>query len=195
MTTKESDADPHLAMLCLRTTPIDHNLPSPAELLSSRVYQSNLPAITKPSLAPLADGDVDVKLQSKQDQQKSYYDKTSKPLPPLYPQDPVRVFDHPSKTWKPGIVRDASRSPLSFVVDVTDGTSLLRNRRHMRSTGETNILPDNGHPPTVDIEVSSPADNISPPVNSPPKSYHRSLRNHLPLHFVHPAGDPNPRRN
>ena len=68
---KESGADPHLAMLCLRTTPIDHGLPSPAELLNSRVYQSNLPAITKPSLAPIADGDVNVKLQSKQDQQKS----------------------------------------------------------------------------------------------------------------------------
>lgn len=167
---KESGADPHLAMLCLRTTPIDHGLPSPAELLNSRVYQSNLPAITKPSLAPIADGDVNVKLQSKQDQQKSYYDKTSKPLPPLYPQDPVRVFDHRSKTWKPGIVRDGSRSPRSFMVDMTDGTTLLRNRRHMRSTGETNILPDNGQSPTVNVESSSPVDNASPPVSSPPQS-------------------------
>ena len=30
---KESGADPHLAMLYLRTTPTDHHLPSPAELL------------------------------------------------------------------------------------------------------------------------------------------------------------------
>ena len=167
---KESRADPHLAMLGLRTTPIDHGLPSPAELLNSRVYQSNLPAITKPSLAPIADGDVNFKLQSKQDQQKSYYDKTSKPLPPLYPQDPVLVFDHRSKTWKPGIVRDGSRLPRSFMVDMTDGTTLLRNRRHMRSTGETNILPDNGQSPTVNVESSSPVDNASPPVSSPPQS-------------------------
>ena len=42
---KESDADPHLAMLCLRSTPLYHNIPTPAELLNSRVYQTNLSAI------------------------------------------------------------------------------------------------------------------------------------------------------
>ena len=42
----ESVADPHLAMLRLRTTPVDHFIPSPAELLNSRVYQSNLPTIS-----------------------------------------------------------------------------------------------------------------------------------------------------
>ena len=46
---KESGADPYLAMLCLRTTPLDHHLPSPAELLNSRVYQTNLPSFL-PSL-------------------------------------------------------------------------------------------------------------------------------------------------
>ena len=29
---KESGSDPHLAMLCLRSTPLDHNIPSPADL-------------------------------------------------------------------------------------------------------------------------------------------------------------------
>ena len=29
---KQAGRDPNLAMLCLRTTPINHNLPSPAEL-------------------------------------------------------------------------------------------------------------------------------------------------------------------
>ena len=46
---KENSGDPHLAMLCLRTTPIDHNLPSPCELLNGRRYKSNLPAITSRS--------------------------------------------------------------------------------------------------------------------------------------------------
>ena len=66
--------------------------------------------------------------------------------------------------------RDGSRSPRSLMVDMTDGTTLLRNRRHMRSTGETNILPYNGQPPTVNVESSSPVDNTSPPVSSPPQS-------------------------
>ena len=43
---KESGGYPHLAMSCLRTTPIDHNLPSPCELLNGRRYISNLPAIS-----------------------------------------------------------------------------------------------------------------------------------------------------
>ena len=48
---KESGQDPHLAMLCLRSTPISHDLPSPAELLDGRVYQTNLPAVSKPSFS------------------------------------------------------------------------------------------------------------------------------------------------
>ena len=35
---KEGGVDPHLAMLCLRTTPIHHKLPSPCELLNGRRY-------------------------------------------------------------------------------------------------------------------------------------------------------------
>ena len=38
---KESGQDPHLAMLCLRGTPLGHDLPSLAELLNGRVYQTN----------------------------------------------------------------------------------------------------------------------------------------------------------
>ena len=45
---KESGSDPHLAILCLRTTPVDHHLPSPAELLNNRMYQSNLPGVSRP---------------------------------------------------------------------------------------------------------------------------------------------------
>lgn len=71
---KESGADPHLAMLCLRSTPLDHNIESPAELLNSRVYQTNLPSMSKPSLSLSADGEINIKLQARQNQQKSQYD-------------------------------------------------------------------------------------------------------------------------
>ena len=53
---KEGGGDTHLAMLCLRATPIDHNLPSPCELLNGRRYKSNLPAISSRS-----DGNVKFK--------------------------------------------------------------------------------------------------------------------------------------
>ena len=57
---KESGQDPHLAMLCLCSTPLSHDLPSPTELLNGRVYQTNLPAVSKLSVS--ADGDINVKL-------------------------------------------------------------------------------------------------------------------------------------
>lgn len=40
----ESASDPHMAMICYRATPIDHNLPSPGEILNSRKYKTNLPS-------------------------------------------------------------------------------------------------------------------------------------------------------
>ena len=40
----EGRRNPHLAMFCLGTAPIDHNLPSPCERLNGRRYKANLPA-------------------------------------------------------------------------------------------------------------------------------------------------------
>lgn len=59
---KESGADPHLAMLRLRSTPLDQNIASLAELLNSRLYQANLPSTSKPGLSLSADGDVNINL-------------------------------------------------------------------------------------------------------------------------------------
>ncbi|KAK3752542.1 hypothetical protein QZH41_016321, partial [Actinostola sp. cb2023] len=133
---KESGADPHRAMLCLRTTPLDHKLPSPAELLNSRVYQSNLPAVSKSALFNTQDHDANIKLQTRQDRQKEYYDKTSKALPPVYPHDSVRVFNPRNLKWESGIVQASTQTPRSYTVNMSDGSTLTRNRRHMRPTGE-----------------------------------------------------------
>ena len=42
---RETCSDPHLAMLRLRTTQVDHNLPYPSEQLNGRQYKSNLPTV------------------------------------------------------------------------------------------------------------------------------------------------------
>ena len=62
---KESGWEPHLVMLCLRNTLLSHDLPSPGELLNGLVYQTNLPAVSKPSSS--SSGGVNVKLQLRQD--------------------------------------------------------------------------------------------------------------------------------
>lgn len=48
---KATNTDPLMALLCLRATPIDNKLPSPAELLLGRPIQDNLPRKTPTSIA------------------------------------------------------------------------------------------------------------------------------------------------
>ena len=43
----EGGEDPHLAILTYITTPLNHSLPSPAELLNSRKYRCILPVQIK----------------------------------------------------------------------------------------------------------------------------------------------------
>jgi len=121
---KESGADPHLAMLCLRSTPLDHSIALPAELLNSRVYQANLPSVSKPGLSLSADGDVNTKLQAQQDQHKSQYDGSSKPLPAIHPDDPVHVLSPHNHKWEPGIVKCSTQAPRSYMVTIANGSTL-----------------------------------------------------------------------
>ena len=95
---KESGQDPHLAMLCVRSTPLSHDLPSPAKLLNGRMYQTNLPGVSKPSSS--SNGDVNAKLQLRQDKQKAQYDKTAKqPIQPLFAEDCVRIHNPANNRW------------------------------------------------------------------------------------------------
>ena len=94
---KEGGGDPHLAMLCLRTTPIDHNLPSPCELLNGRRYKSNLLAISSRS-----DGNVNAFLQQRHGVYKSHHDRTAKELAPISLQQTVRVLNPIRKKVGPG---------------------------------------------------------------------------------------------
>ena len=48
---KGSNADPNIALLCLRATPVHNKLPSPAELLLGRPVQDDLPRKIKRDLA------------------------------------------------------------------------------------------------------------------------------------------------
>ena len=57
---KESGQDPNMAKPCLRSTPLSHDLPSSAELLNGQVYQTNLPAVSKPSIS--GNGDINAYL-------------------------------------------------------------------------------------------------------------------------------------
>ena len=118
-------------MLCLRTTPIDHNLPSPCELLKGRRYKSNLPAISSWS-----NGNVTAFLQRRQDKYKSYHDRTAKELAPLSPQQTVRVLNPIRKTWDMAKVTNKASTSRSYNILTARGTAYRRNRQHLRDTQE-----------------------------------------------------------
>ena len=102
-------------MLCLRSTLLSHDLPSPTELLNGRVYQTNLPAVSKPSSS--SNEDVNVKLQIRQYKQNAQYDKTAEQLlQPLFPEDHVRIHNPANNRWEPGAVHRVADAPRSYLV-------------------------------------------------------------------------------
>ena len=145
---KEGGGDTHLAMVCLRTTPIDHNLPSPCELLNGRRYKSNLPAISSRS-----DGNVNAFLQQRQDAYKSYHDRTAKELAPLSPQQTVRVLNPiRGKTWDLAKVTNKASTPTSYSIPTAQGTAYRRNRQQLRDTQEEWKEPSSNEDINDDLE-------------------------------------------
>ena len=158
---KESGQDPHLATFCLRSTPLSHDLPSPPELLNGQVYQINLPGISKPQFS--SNGDINAKLQVRQDKQKEQYDKTAKQPPcPLFPEDHVHILDPPSGTWKPGVVQCVADAPRSYLIATEKGEVLQRNRRHLCKTGESFQCSKNEVPEDIPIANPIPVAVVQP---------------------------------
>ena len=129
---RESQMDPDMAMLCLRTTPIDHSLPSPSELLCAWKLKANLPVNIR---NPLNSRDeIQSRLQERQDVQKSYHDRHAHDLPPLMIGQPIRMQDHTSGRWNQAIVNARCYEPCSYMVEAQNGHILRRNRRQIQET-------------------------------------------------------------
>lgn len=130
---KKSGADPHLTMLCLRTTPVDHHLPSPAELLNSREYQSNLPTMTKPVLFTENTGML--MWSCKQD--RIYRSFTTTDRQRNYQNCTLATMYVCSIPWiENGNVVWLKKTPKSYVVDIEGGNALIWNHRHIRQSIE-----------------------------------------------------------
>jgi len=85
---KRSNSDPNIALLCLRATPIDSKLLSPAELLLGRQVQDNLP---RKILNDHTHDNVISRLQERQVPQKYYHDQHTAALPSLVPGQQVTI--------------------------------------------------------------------------------------------------------
>ena len=116
---KKSDAvgqDWYLALPSYRTTPIDSNLPSPAELLNQRDYRTQLPCSGRLQRSQTMEYNQK-QLQHRQDVQKRQYDgKSPRELQKLVPGQEVSVFQLRTKTWVPVEVKEDTTQPRSYVV-------------------------------------------------------------------------------
>ena len=143
---EESGADPYIALLQYRTSPISGLSYSPAQLLFGRALRTKLPAVAanlEPSwISPRPE------LVLRQQHQKELYDQHARELPELQPGDIVRVRHN--EQWVPGVVQSKHSAPRSYVVGTSAGSVLRRNRRDLLKTREDTVTPS----PYVEDDVS-----------------------------------------
>jgi transposase InsO family protein len=135
---RDAKTDPYMSLLCLNTTPISNNIPSPSELLTGRRFKSNLPGKQGEM-----NHDVITALQDRQNVQKQYYDRSTRDLKPLLSEQPIRMYDNNSKTWQPAVLVQPDHNPRSYTVQTPDGATYRRNRRHLRPVNEHKSDPPN----------------------------------------------------
>ena len=149
--------DMDLAMLILRSTPIDHHLPSPAEMLNARKMRANLP-VKIPNVHP-EKSVISDRLFERQLQQKEYHDqRANTQLAPLARGQPVRIQHHVTGKWNPATIETVRPEPRSYDVRTASGGVLRRNRVQIRRSHETSpidadpVLPPGDMPSTATVE-------------------------------------------
>ncbi|XP_065192543.1 uncharacterized protein K02A2.6-like [Sycon ciliatum] len=172
------------ALLAYRSTPLANGY-SPSQLLFGRQIRSRLPgplpAPAWPDLTALADKEA-----SSRSRQADRYNQRHRArlLPVLAPGAPVYVPDMD----KTGHVQNRL-SERSYTIDLTPGSSVRRNRRHMRalpstpsasakrpvpSSSSSSIEPmyevDYGVPAPVRVALQPPANSTLPPLLPVPQS-------------------------
>ena len=130
-----SSRDINMTLLCLRSTPIDHIIPSPGELLFNRKLVSNLP--TKCTNQNFRKGEIQDCLLQRQLTQKRQYGEHAKDLPNLIAGQWVQVQDQDTRRWSPAIIRQACAEPRSYIIETPTGQVLRRNRRHLKEDAYT----------------------------------------------------------
>ena len=122
----QDGSDPFLALLQLRTTPIDSRTPSPSELLQNRKLCTTLLVNIRP---PPNNEAIRASLQSMQ--RFSHHDAHAKEMIDLIPRQPVWVQDPHTRTWYDGVTMCNAETPRSYIVQTKSGI-VRRNRIHLK---------------------------------------------------------------
>ena len=157
----ESKQDAFLALLGFRNSPISGMEVSLAELRMGRKLRTRLPtfkSLLEPKIRPMSQ--VRKKLLLRQQRQKAYYDRGTRPRPPLREGESVRMQQ--DREWTPAVVVKQHKAPCSYIVATPDGTQVRRNRVHLQTTKEQ---PPPAMGPTWELTNDEPSPLILPPAD------------------------------
>jgi len=164
---KADDKDPYLAILDFRNTP-DQDGYSPVQKLMSRRTKTRLPT-TKKLLSPKVAKGVSRNINENKQKQAAYYNQHAKDLTPLQLGDPVVIFDFQQKQWSTEGMIVKKLPHRSYLVKLTNGRNLKRNRKHLKKT-DKQMAPfeDDDDEPPNNQQPNHPA--TSQPASSHPAS-------------------------
>ena len=158
--------DPYLALLSLRTTPINENFSSPSTIMFGRKLRTILPSMhqTNDPVRPKPNVEAD-----------KYH-----MLPPLNVGDTVRIHD--GNAWsRKGTVSENCTQPRSYNVETEEGRILRRNRKAILKSPEASDI--NQQLPDPQIERNEPMKN-NDPVTTAPDEVRRSGRETRPPAYL-----------
>ena len=116
-----SNRDLDMVLLCLRSLPIDHVMPSPGEILYNRKLVGYLP-VKCPNNASQKEK-IATRLYQRQLYQKSQHDQHIRDLPNILEGQRARVYDPDSSKWSPAVVTRRCVEPRSYIVQTSSGKS------------------------------------------------------------------------
>ena len=126
----EGGEDPHLAILTYATTPLNHSLPSPAELLNSRRYRCILPTQIRQQNLTYRYRNI---MQKQKQQQTNYYNRNARDLPSLKTGRPVYVQLIPkTRNWIPGHIIKRLNQRTYKTENMIMEESYTRNRKFIK---------------------------------------------------------------
>ena len=158
--TLEQGEDVDLALLTYKTTPLNHRLPSPAELLNSRKYKTLLPTRIVPTR--LQETYRQIMDQGKQ-VQAQLYNRNTRLLLRLQQSQKVVVQLNPDKNiWTPAqIIQCPINEGRSHSLRTIHGGIYTRNRRFIKTDLTEAVLPEPG--PGIGPKMARPTRTIKEP--------------------------------
>ena len=121
--------DYQMALLCLRTTPLDNHLPSPTEILYNRKIRTMIPTLLDKNT--VRDNQIRERMSTKNRKQQ-YFNRNAKDLPELMIGSKASVLQE-NDTWQTVTVVDKCTEARSYIVKMHSDRKLFRrNRRHLQ---------------------------------------------------------------